>query len=87
MTNGVRVVASPFRAGACASSSASSSASELTYPLTGQPLYYVGDVVFRSGRLLGSVFPERHGRHRAACVDPPACTNSLASRIRRVDSG
>jgi hypothetical protein len=29
---------------------------ELTYRLTGQPLYYVGDVVFRSGRVLGSVF-------------------------------
>jgi hypothetical protein len=29
---------------------------ELTYRRDGAPLYYVGDVVFRSGRLLGAVF-------------------------------
>jgi hypothetical protein len=82
MTSGVRVVASPFRARV----GDGAFAFELAYRLTGKPLYYVGDVVFRSGRLLGSVFVSATDDIglRARTLQ---LANSLASRIRRVDSG
>jgi hypothetical protein len=82
ITNGVRVVASPFRAGV----GDGAFAFEITYRLTGQPLYYVGDVVFRSGRLLGSVFVSATDDIglRARTLQ---LANSLVSRIRRVDAG
>jgi hypothetical protein len=81
-TSGVRVIASPFRTGV----GDGAFAFELTYRLKGQPLYYVGDVVFRSGRMLGSVFvtatDENGLRARTRGL-----ANSLVSRIRRVDAG
>jgi hypothetical protein len=82
MTNGGRVVVSPFRAGV----GDGAFAFELTYRLNGQPLYYVGDVVFRSGRVLGSVFVSATDDIglRARTLQ---LANSLASRIRRVDAG
>jgi hypothetical protein len=82
VTKGVRVVASPFRADV----SDGAFAFELTYRLRGQPLYYVGDVVFRSGRLLGSVFvtaTDGIGLHARTLQ----LANSLVSRIRRVNAG
>jgi hypothetical protein len=81
-TNGVKVLASPFRAGV----GDGAFAFELTYRLTGQPLYYVGDIVFRSGRMLGSVFVSATDDIglRARTLQ---LANSLASRIRRVDAG
>jgi hypothetical protein len=81
-TNGVTVVASPFRAGV----GDGAFAFELTYRLNGRPLYYVGDIVFRSGRLLGSVFVSATDDIgiRARTLQ---LANSLASRIRRVDAG
>jgi hypothetical protein len=81
-TNGVRVVVSPFRAGV----GNGAFAFELTYRLKGQPLYYVGDVVFRSGRLLGSVFVSATDDIglRARTLQ---LANNLVSRIRRVDAG
>jgi hypothetical protein len=51
-TNGVTVSMSAFRA----HPGDGSFAFELTYRRAGQPLYYVGDIVFRSGPLLGAVF-------------------------------
>ncbi len=82
MTNGVRVVASPFRTGV----GDGAFAFELTYRLTGRPLYYVGDVVFRSGRLLGSVFVSATDDIglRARTLQ---LAHSLVRRIRRVDAG
>jgi hypothetical protein len=81
-TNGVSVVASRFGA----SVGDGAFAFELTYRDKGQPLYYVGDVVFRSGRLLGSVFVSATDDIglRARTLQ---LANSLASRIRRVDAG
>src|ERR1700744_220553 len=77
MPHGVRVVASQFRAGV----GDGAFAFELTYRLKGHPLYYVGDVVFRSGQLLGSVFvPATDGIGLRARTLHLA--NSLASRIR-----
>lgn len=59
---------------------------EVTYRQAGEPLYRVGDVVFRTGRLLGSVFvtaTEEAGlRERTVQL-----ADRLASRIRRVLDG
>jgi len=79
--NGVTVAVSPFRAHV----GDGTFAFELTYRHVGQTLY-VGDIVFRSGDLLGAVFvtaTDRIGlrtrtRHLA---------DGLASRIRRVLAG
>jgi hypothetical protein len=81
-TNGVTVVASPFRARV----GDGAFAFELTYRDTGQPLYYVGDVVFRSGRLLGSVFVTATD-NIGLRARTRQLANSLVSRIRRVDAG
>ncbi len=50
--NGVSVGLTPFEARV----GDGAFAFELTYTLAGRPLLYVGDVVFRSGDLLGAVF-------------------------------
>jgi hypothetical protein len=59
---------------------------ELTYRLAGKPVLYAGDVVFRSGDLLGAVFVtagDRVGlRGRTAGL-----ANRLAARIRHVIAG
>ena len=59
---------------------------ELTYSLAGKPLYYVGDVVFRSGDLLGAVFvtatDDAGLRSRTASL-----ADKLAARIRQVLAG
>jgi hypothetical protein len=59
---------------------------ELAYLRTGQPLFYVGDAVFRSGRLLGAVFVSATDgiglRTRTLHL-----ANTLAKRIRRVLAG
>ena len=80
--DGVTVAISAFRARV----GDGSFAFELTYRQGGQPLYYVGDVVFRTARLLGAVFvsaPDAIGlrtrTHKLA--------DSLASRIKRVLPG
>jgi hypothetical protein len=59
---------------------------ELTYWRAGQPLYYVGDVVFRSRRLLGAVFVSATDSTglRARAVQ---LADRLASRIGRVRDG
>jgi hypothetical protein len=80
--NGVMVTVSAFRAGV----GDDSFAFELTYWHTGQPLCYVGDVVFRSGRLLGAVFVSATDsiglRTRTLHL-----ADRLARRIRRVLDG
>ena len=78
--NGITVAVSPFRAGI----GAGTFAFELTYRHTGQPLYYVGDVVFRTGPLLGAVFVTATDATglRARTLQ---LADRLASRIRRVD--
>jgi hypothetical protein len=59
---------------------------ELTARRAGQPLYYVGDVVFRIGRLLGSVFVSATDSIglRARTLH---LADSLARRIDRVMTG
>ena len=80
--NGVRIAISPFQA----SIGNGAFAFELAYRQLGQPLYYVGDVVFRSGSLLGAVFVSATDR-----VDLRARTlrlaDRLAARIGRVATG
>jgi hypothetical protein len=77
--NGVTIAVSAFRA----RPGNGSFAFELTYRKAGLPLYYVGDVVFRSGRLLGAVFVGATDdiglRTRTLHL-----ADSLARRIRRV---
>jgi hypothetical protein len=77
--NGVTVTVSAFRARV----GDASFAFELTYRLAGVPLYHVGDVVFRSGQLLGAVFVSATDdvglRTRTLQL-----ADSLAKRIRRV---
>ena len=70
--NGVRIAMSPFRA----TIGNGAFAFELAYRQLGQPLYYVGDVVFRSGSLLGAVFVSATDR-----VDLRARTVRLADRL------
>jgi len=79
--NGVTVAASPFRA----SVSDGTFAFELTFRHTGQPLYYVGDAVFRTGRLLGAVFVSATDSTglRARTLQ---LANRLADRINRVSA-
>src|SRR5262249_39252303 len=80
--NGITVAASPLQARV----GNASFAFELTYREARQPLYYVGDVVFRSGNLLGAVFvsatDERGLRTRTLDL-----ADKLASRIKRVLAG
>jgi hypothetical protein len=80
--NGVTVAVSPFRAGI----GVPAFAFELTYRHKAQPLYYVGDVVFRTGRLLGAVFVSATDgvglRARTLHL-----AGTLAGRIRRVVAG
>jgi hypothetical protein len=80
--NGVTVAVSSFRAGIAVPAFAF----ELTYRHRAQPLYYVGDVVFRTGRLLGAVFVSATDgiglRARTLHL-----ADSLAGRIRRVVAG
>jgi hypothetical protein len=80
--NGITVAASPFQGRV----GNGSFAFELTYRDSGPPLYYVGDVVFRSGSLLGAVFvsatDDRGLRMRTLHL-----ADSLASRIKRVLAG
>lgn len=80
-THGVRVVVSSFAAGV----GEGAFAFELTYQLAGKPLYYVGDIVFRSGRLLGSVFVTATDKIglRARTLH---LADSLARRIQQVDA-
>jgi hypothetical protein len=56
---------------------------ELSYRRVGQALYYVGDIVFRSGELLGAAFVSATDRTglRARTLD---LADHLAIRIRRV---
>ncbi len=80
--NGVTVTVSPFRARV----GDGTFAFELTYRHATQPLYYVGDVVFRSGDLLGAVFvtaTDGIGLRRQT-LDLAA---RLATRVRRVLAG
>lgn len=80
--NGITVAASPFHARV----GNGSFAFELTYRDGGPPLYYVGDVVFRSGSLLGAVFvsatDDRGLRTRTLHL-----ADNLAKRIKRVLAG
>jgi hypothetical protein len=80
--NGVTVAVSAFRARI----GDGSFAFELTYRDAGGPLYYVGDIVFRSSRLLGAVFVSATDgiglRTRTLHL-----ADDLASRIRRVRAG
>ncbi|MGH2849259.1 MAG: hypothetical protein ACRDLP_01440 [Solirubrobacteraceae bacterium] len=59
---------------------------ELSYRRVGQALYYVGDIVFRSGPLLGAVFVSATDATglRARTLD---LADQLAIRIRRVLAG
>ena len=59
---------------------------ELSYRRVGQALYHVGDIVFRSGRLLGAVFVSATDVNglRARTLD---LADHLAIRIRRVLAG
>jgi hypothetical protein len=81
-SSGVTVAVSVFRARV----GEGSFAFELTYRYRGQPLYYVGDVVFRSGRLLGAVFVSATDvtglRTRTLEL-----ADRLAGRIKRVLAG
>ena len=80
--NGITVAASPFQSRA----GDGSFAFELTYRDAVSPLYHVGDVVFRSGNLLGAVFvsatDDRGLRARTLHL-----ADILASRIERVLAG
>jgi hypothetical protein len=80
--NAITVAVSAFRARI----GEGSFAFELTDRRAGQPLYYVGDIVFRTGRLLGSVFVSATDdiglRGRTLHL-----ADSLASRIERVLNG
>jgi hypothetical protein len=80
--NGVTVAVSPFRARV----GEGAFGFEIVYRHAGQPLYYVGDVVFRSGALLGAVFvtaTDRIGlRTRTLHL-----ADRLARRMRRVLDG
>ncbi len=80
--NGVTAGVSAFRAGI----GVPAFAFELTFRHKAEPLYYVGDVVFRTGRLLGAVFVTATDgiglRARTLHL-----ADSLASRIRRVAAG
>jgi hypothetical protein len=80
--NGITVSLVPFQARVADGTFAF----ELTYHDLGQPIYYVGDVVFRSGNLLGAVFVSASDRQglRARVLH---LANGLAERIRRVQSG
>jgi hypothetical protein len=59
---------------------------ELAYRLAGRPIAYVGDVVFRTGDLLGAVFVTATDRAglRARTV---ALARRLAARMERVLAG
>jgi hypothetical protein len=59
---------------------------ELTYRQAGKPLYYVGDIVFRSGRLLGAVFMSATDASGLRTRTLRLADN-LASRIKRVLAG
>lgn len=82
LRNGVAVAVTGFRARV----GDGSFAFDLSYRDTGAPFSYVGDVVFRWGRLLGAVFV-------SATADAGLRTRTLrladelASRIRRVLAG
>jgi hypothetical protein len=80
--NGITVAASPFQARV----GNASFAFELTYRESGLPLYFVGDVVFRSGSLLGAVFvsatDERGLRMRTLQL-----ADALESRMKGVLAG
>jgi hypothetical protein len=75
--NGVKVVLTPFEAHV----GDGSYAYLLTYRRAGRPLAYIGDVVFRSGDLLGAVFVTASdaARLRARTV---ALAEKLAARMR-----
>jgi hypothetical protein len=77
--NGVTVAASAFLAHV----GDGSFAFELSYRRAGQPLYYVGDVVFQTSRLLGAVFVSATDGIglRARTLQ---LAGSLATRIARV---
>jgi hypothetical protein len=81
-TNGVTVSVSRFRA----NMSGGAFGFELTYRLAGKPLYYVGDIVFRSGRLLGSVFVSATDNIglRARTLQ---FADSLAGRMQHIGAG
>lgn len=80
--NGVSVALAPFDARV----GDGRFAFELTYTRARKPLYYVGDVVFRSGDLLGAVFVTTTDERgvRAQTVD---LAQKLATRIRQVLAG
>lgn len=77
--NGVTATISPFRAGI----GDGAFAYDLVYRFGTQPLYYEGDIVFRSGSLLGAVFVSATDAHglRARTL---RLADRLASRIRHV---
>ncbi len=81
-TNGVTIGLTPF--GARVGEGAF--AFELTYRRGGKPVFYVGDVVFRTGALLGAVFVTAADEAglRARTVD---LARRLATRIDRVVAG
>ena len=80
--NGVSVGVKPFKARV----GDGTFAFELTYTLAGKPRFYVGDVVFRIGDLLGAVFVTAtdDAGLRARTV---GLANKLAARIRQVLAG
>jgi len=59
---------------------------ELTYTRGGRPVAYVGDVVFRTGPLLGAVFVTATDR-TALRTRTVALARKLAARIRLVQAG
>ena len=77
--NGVTVGLSPFavRAGDGAF------AFELTYRRAGKPILYVGDVVFRTGDLLGAVFVTA-GDEKGLRARTVGLANRLEVRIQQV---
>jgi hypothetical protein len=82
VVSGVSVGAVPFDAHVADATFAF----ELTYTRAGKPLGYAGDVVFRTGSLLGAVFVTATDRAglRARTV---ALARKLAERIRLVQAG
>jgi hypothetical protein len=80
--NGITIAVSAFRAPV----GDGSFGFELTYRRAGQPLYYVGDIVFRTTRLLGAVFVSATDAIglRARTL---RLADSLASRIKGVLAG
>ena len=78
-TNGVTIGLSPFEARV----GDGAFGFELTYRRGGKPVFYVGDVVFRTGALLGAVFVTAGDEAglRARTVD---LARRLATRIDRV---